>query len=266
MEFAGEASTGEAGGRAGPAGAPGRAADGCPDAGARRHRGDPARITADPRASGVRVLVLTTLRYRPVRVRGAARPGASGVSCLKDVTPDELLAANPDRGRRGRRCSPRRRPATWWPTSSPGRPWAGRTRGWRGRAHRAGTREVLRAGPRQGAVPHARDRPAGWWSRPGHRQDPRPAGSLAKLGPAGPGPAGHRRVRVRVDHPPAADRSLPSAYIPRCIRYAAAVRDKCVLAGRRGARPRPPNVRKRPPHSRHLQGGNCHEPPSPSRR
>ena len=49
------------------------------------------RITADPRTSGVRVLVLTTFDIDQY-VFAALRAGASGF-LLKDATPDELLAA-----------------------------------------------------------------------------------------------------------------------------------------------------------------------------
>src|SRR5258707_4380719 len=90
MEFAGEASTGEQA-----------------VALARRERPDvllmdvrmpvldgieaTRRITADPRAAGVRVLVLTTFDIGQY-VFAALRAGASGF-LLKDVTPEELLAA-----------------------------------------------------------------------------------------------------------------------------------------------------------------------------
>src|SRR6266568_4415131 len=90
MEFAGEASTGEQA-----------------VALARRERPDvllmdvrmpvldgieaTRRITADPRTSGVRVLVLTTFDVGQY-VFAALRAGASGF-LLKDVTPEELLAA-----------------------------------------------------------------------------------------------------------------------------------------------------------------------------
>src|SRR5438132_12452368 len=90
MEFAGEASTGEQA-----------------VALARRERPDvllmdvrmpvldgieaTRRITADPRTSGVRVLVLTTFDVDQY-VFAALRAGASGF-LLKDATPDELLAA-----------------------------------------------------------------------------------------------------------------------------------------------------------------------------
>jgi DNA-binding NarL/FixJ family response regulator len=90
MEFAGEASTGEQA-----------------VALARRERPDvllmdvrmpvldgieaTRRITADPRTSGVRVLVLTTFDIDQY-VFAALRAGASGF-LLKDVTPEELLAA-----------------------------------------------------------------------------------------------------------------------------------------------------------------------------
>jgi DNA-binding NarL/FixJ family response regulator len=49
------------------------------------------RITADPRTSGVRVLVLTTFDVDEY-VFAALRAGASGF-LLKDVTPEELLTA-----------------------------------------------------------------------------------------------------------------------------------------------------------------------------
>src|SRR2546421_538159 len=49
------------------------------------------RITADPRTSGVRVLVLTTFDIDQY-VFAALRAGASGF-LLKDATPEELLAA-----------------------------------------------------------------------------------------------------------------------------------------------------------------------------
>jgi DNA-binding NarL/FixJ family response regulator len=49
------------------------------------------RITADPQTSGVRVLVLTTFDVDEY-VFAALRAGASGF-LLKDVTPEELLAA-----------------------------------------------------------------------------------------------------------------------------------------------------------------------------
>jgi DNA-binding NarL/FixJ family response regulator len=49
------------------------------------------RITADPRTSGVRVLVLTTFDVDEY-VFAALRAGASGF-LLKDATPEELLAA-----------------------------------------------------------------------------------------------------------------------------------------------------------------------------
>jgi DNA-binding NarL/FixJ family response regulator len=49
------------------------------------------RITADPRTSGVKVLVLTTFDVDEY-VFAALRAGASGF-LLKDVTPDELLTA-----------------------------------------------------------------------------------------------------------------------------------------------------------------------------
>src|SRR5207245_11157747 len=49
------------------------------------------RITADPRTAGVRVLVLTTFDVGQY-VFAALRAGASGF-LLKDVTPEELLAA-----------------------------------------------------------------------------------------------------------------------------------------------------------------------------
>ena len=49
------------------------------------------RITADPQTSGVRVLVLTTFDVDE-HVFAALRAGASGF-LLKDVTPEELLAA-----------------------------------------------------------------------------------------------------------------------------------------------------------------------------
>jgi DNA-binding NarL/FixJ family response regulator len=90
MEFAGEASTGEQA-----------------VALARRERPDvllmdvrmpvldgieaTRRITADPRTSGVRVLVLTTFDIDQY-VFAALRAGASGF-LLKDATPEELLAA-----------------------------------------------------------------------------------------------------------------------------------------------------------------------------
>src|SRR5207344_88077 len=89
MEFAGEASTGEQA-----------------VALARRERPDvllmdvrmpvldgieaTRRITADPRTSGVRVLVLTTFDIDQY-VFAALRAGASGF-LLKDATPEELLA------------------------------------------------------------------------------------------------------------------------------------------------------------------------------
>ena len=90
MEFAGEASTGEQ--------AVALARRECPDVllmdvrmpvldGIEATR----RITADPRAAGVRVLVLTTFDIDQY-VFAALRAGASGF-LLKDATPEELLAA-----------------------------------------------------------------------------------------------------------------------------------------------------------------------------
>jgi DNA-binding NarL/FixJ family response regulator len=68
------------------------------------------RITSDPAAARVRVLVLTTFDVDEY-VFAALRAGASGF-LLKDATPEELLprfAWSP----RETACWRRRRPATW---------------------------------------------------------------------------------------------------------------------------------------------------------
>ena len=67
----------------------GRRADGHPDAGDGRHRGDPADL-ADP-GPGPRVLILTTFDLDEY-VYAALRAGASGF-LLKDTPPADLLAA-----------------------------------------------------------------------------------------------------------------------------------------------------------------------------
>ena len=155
MEFAGEASTGEQA-----------------VALARRERPDvllmdvrmpvldgieaTRRITADPRTSGVRVLVLTTFDIDQY-VFAALRAGASGF-LLKDATPEELLAAIRIVAAGEALLAPA---ATRHLVADfvPGPPWAGRTRGWR--ASSPGGNARCSCWSRR-ACPTPRS-PAGWW-------------------------------------------------------------------------------------------------------
>ena len=165
------------------------------------------RITADPRTSGVRVLVLTTFDLDEY-VFAALRAGASGF-LLKDVTPEELLAAIRVVAAGEALLAPAatRRLVDDF-VSGPA--WAARTRGWR-TAHRPGTRGA--AAGRAGAV-QRRDR---------RRLVVSPATAkthvsriLTKLG------LRDRAQLVIAAYesgltPPAADRRSAAAYIPRSI-------------------------------------------------
>ena len=91
LTVVGEAGDRRGGGRAGRTGAPGRGADGRPDAGDGRDRGDPADLRIRRRRGDVRVLILTTFDLDEY-VYAALRAGASGF-LLKDTPPADLLTA-----------------------------------------------------------------------------------------------------------------------------------------------------------------------------